>query len=784
MAATVAQLQVSVGADISGALSGLNRINRAVASAGGFFGRAASTAAGFIGGALGLQAVEGVAGNASDAIFGFNASLEQSRTSFGVMLGSGQAASDFLQRLQTFAISTPFEFPQLVSAAQRMLAFGFAAGDVIPLLTDIGNVASASPSGFAEGLDRISLALGQMQAKGRVQGDELLQLQEAGVNTGQVFAIMAQQTGKTVPALQKMQQAGKLLPATFITAFQTFSKQRFGGLMDAQSRTFTGAVSNIKDALHIGLANAFAPLFELVKAGAIVLANFLMTPQFQQWVATVQGAVGKVTTIIGAFASEWAALMTAHGVGFFQAGLIALELLIGRTFGPQAQGAFHGFLTVLGQAPGFLTGTVLPLFMRLAAWVQSTLLPVLGQIGAFLIHNIVPILAFVGAFQGALQVAGIIAGVATALTFLLSPIGLIAGAVGLLAAAWATDFGGIREIVGSVWAALQPLFGNVQRWLPLLGGLAAGFAAFRALTFIVGIITTIGGAIGGLAATFAGAGGGIAGIVAVLGGPVTIAIVAIAAAIGLLAAAWMGNWGNIQGIVFGAWAVIQPILSDLWTWLSTNVPAALTTLAGFWTDTLQPALSAVWDFLSTTLIPLFQALGNVELAILGDRIRGLAAVWNDVLRPALQWISDHINGPLMDAFRSIWSWVSTKLAPVFNALGAAITFGGGKIPDWLTAATQALNSTAATINAAPALAAPLPAATLPAASVPVASLPGPTAAGGGVHQTDNSVNFPNMTVNASDQVEANQFFDLVASAAAQGQAAAANTAPAELVGAS
>jgi tape measure domain-containing protein len=621
MATSVAALQVTVGADISGALSGLNKINSAVSSAGGFFGRAASTAAGFIGGALGLGAIQGVAGGATDAIFGFNASLESSRTSFGIMLGSGQKADAFLQNLQQFALATPFEFPQLVSASQRMLTFGFAAESVIPLLTDIGNVASASPQGFAQGLDRISLALGQMQSKGRVQGDELLQLQEAGVNTGQVFAIMAQQTGKTVPALQAMSTAGKLLPATFIKAFQAFSKARFGSLMDKQSQTFTGAVSNIKDGLRGALATGFLPLFQAVRGGAVQFANFLQTPQWAAWVATVRGAVGQLITAVIA--------RLPAALAFAQQAWARLQAVV-------VQGA---------------------------AWFQSTLLPALMQIGAFLRANVAPIIAFVAAFQGVLLVTGIMLAVAGALAFLLSPIGLIA------------------------------------------------------------------------------------------------------AAAGLLAAAWVGNWGNIQGIVLGFWAVAQPILTDLWTWLSTNVPAALTTLATFWTSTLLPAITEVWTFLSTNIFPLFAAIGGVLAASILFAVKALGGALG-ILAEFGAVLASVILPPL----QALWGWLSSTLLPVFTAIGAGLTAIGQGTPAWLQGLTTSLNVAGGQIAAAPIGGLPSPAA---------------LAGGAGARTVDNSVTVT-MTgpVNASDPADVQRFLDQVAAAAAQGQASASNTAPAELLGGS
>jgi tape measure domain-containing protein len=639
MATSVAGLQVTVGADISGALSGLNKLNSAVGGAAGFFGRAASTAAGFIGGALGLQALQGVAGGAGDAIFGFNASLEQSQTSFGVMLGSGAKAQSFLESLQSFALATPFEFPQLVSASQRMLAFGFSAQQVIPLLTDIGNVASASPSGFAQGLDRITLALGQMQAKGKVQGDELLQLQEAGVNTGQVFDIMAQQTGKSAKRLQAMSTAGKLLPATFIKAFQAMSQARFGGLMDKQSQTFTGAVSNIKDGVRGALATAFFPLFDLVREGAVNLANFFQTKAFTAFVGRMRRGIAAIIQPIGTFAVLWGNLAKVDPLGPLHAGMVAVEMMLAATFGPAAAGMFHNFITFLGQIPGFVTGT---------------LLPALVQIGAFLQANVAPIIAFVAAFQGVLAVTGIVLAVAGALAFLLSPLGLIA------------------------------------------------------------------------------------------------------AAAGLLAAAWVGNFGGIQTSVLGFWAVAQPILTELWTWLSTNVPAALATLATFWTSTLLPAITEVWTFVSTNLLPLFAAVGGLLVAsflFAGRAIGGalgilaeFGAVLASVILPPLQ---------------ALWGWLSRTLLPVFTAIGAGLAAIGQGTPAWLQGLTTSLNVAGGQIAAAPI------------------GLPGPAAIlGGGAGTVDNSLTVAfNGPVNATTPEDRQALAQEIAASWAAAQARTANAPP-------
>src|SRR4051794_26556545 len=89
---------------------------------------------------------------AADAVVGFNASLEQSRVAWATLLGGAAQANTMLQQLQQFAATTPFEFPEVEASAKRLVAMGFAARDVIPLLTSVGDTASALGAG-SEGVN-------------------------------------------------------------------------------------------------------------------------------------------------------------------------------------------------------------------------------------------------------------------------------------------------------------------------------------------------------------------------------------------------------------------------------------------------------------------------------------------------------------------------------------------------------------------------------------------------------------------------------------------------------
>jgi tape measure domain-containing protein len=206
--------------------------------------------------ALGAATV-GVAGYAVKSA----ASLEQVSMSFETLLHSAGAARTMVASLQKFAAQTPFEMPDVERGAQKLLAFGFAAKSVIPSMTAVGNAVSGLNLG-PEGFDRVITALGQIRMKGRVQGDEMLQLAEAGINAN---AYLERAFHLTPAQLQKAQQAGKISAAAAIPVILKGMDDQFKGLMAKQSHTLGGIWSNFHDAMEQGLVrlvNPFLPTME------------------------------------------------------------------------------------------------------------------------------------------------------------------------------------------------------------------------------------------------------------------------------------------------------------------------------------------------------------------------------------------------------------------------------------------------------------------------------------------------------------------------------------------
>jgi tape measure domain-containing protein len=223
----------------------------------------------------------------------FNAGMEQSRVAFTNLLGSGEEANAMLDRLYKIAAHTPFEFPQLTQSTQRLLGFGMAAKDVIPTMSAVGDAVAAAGGG-AEQIDRVSTALGQMQAKGKVSSEELLQLAESGVPA---LKILQDQLGLTGEELTKQLRDGAITADKGISALVRGMNKRYGGMAEAQSKTFSGMLSTLKDNATQLLGTVTLPLFTFLRDKVLPAVNRI-TEGISKWVKA--GGIQQVTAALRA----------------------------------------------------------------------------------------------------------------------------------------------------------------------------------------------------------------------------------------------------------------------------------------------------------------------------------------------------------------------------------------------------------------------------------------------------------------------------------------------------
>lgn len=206
---------------------------------------------------ISLLTSEFIAGGKS--ILDYSSNLQQAQVGLTTITGSAETAAKHLKDLQDFAKSTPFEFSDLVTASQKLQGVGFSAEKVIPVLRDVG--ASLAASGRISELPFAIKALGDIQAKGKLAGQEIIQLANAGVPAIKILSGALNKTNAEVLALS---ENGQISSKVFLEALHRYSESNFGGALEAQSKTFQGAISNIKDALGQTSEVAFRPLFQKV----------------------------------------------------------------------------------------------------------------------------------------------------------------------------------------------------------------------------------------------------------------------------------------------------------------------------------------------------------------------------------------------------------------------------------------------------------------------------------------------------------------------------------------
>ena len=187
---------------------------------------------------------------ATAAIGGFAlktaSAAETTEISFTTMLGSSEAALDMMEELADFAAHTPFELSGLQTATRQLLAYGFTAEDVIPMLTAVGDATAALGTGQA-GIESVTRALGQMQTRGKVSAEEMLQLTEAGIPAWEYLArAIGTDTAGAMDAVTK----GAVSASEGIDAIVSGMENDFGGMMEEQSKTVEGLFSNLSDAIE------------------------------------------------------------------------------------------------------------------------------------------------------------------------------------------------------------------------------------------------------------------------------------------------------------------------------------------------------------------------------------------------------------------------------------------------------------------------------------------------------------------------------------------------------
>jgi len=217
-----------------------------------------------------LNAVKGV----TLEVINQAAAFEQTEIAFTTLLGSGEAAATFLNQLADFAAKTPFSLEGLTQASQRLLNMGIELESIIPMMTSVGDVVAALGGGSVE-IDRVTVALSQMSARGKVSANEMNQLAEVGIPG---WELLATTLGTTKAEAMKMAEQGNIASEVFIDAFVAMEGplEKMSGAMEAQSRTWNGLMSTVIDSVKAISREVGGPLLDTLKPALEWLTGALL----------------------------------------------------------------------------------------------------------------------------------------------------------------------------------------------------------------------------------------------------------------------------------------------------------------------------------------------------------------------------------------------------------------------------------------------------------------------------------------------------------------------------
>lgn len=208
---------------------------------------------------------------AAKFVFAKTAELESQTRSLQVLTGSAQQAKQIIQELQQLGAVTPFTSTELIDAAKRLQAFGVQANNVVETTR---RLADASGATGAE-LQGLVTAYGQVQAKGRLQGEELLQFQERGIALQEELRKMYGMTGEEFQkALSKGQISAKAVEVALQRLTSAGGKYANGAI--AQSDTLNGKLSTLQDgvdALARRIGTALTPALKAIFNQAIAVVD-------------------------------------------------------------------------------------------------------------------------------------------------------------------------------------------------------------------------------------------------------------------------------------------------------------------------------------------------------------------------------------------------------------------------------------------------------------------------------------------------------------------------------
>lgn len=672
-------------------------------------GKASNKASGVITGALGgafktvTKVGAGALGGLGAAVTGLAATggisralaIEDARAKLSGIGMDAEGVDKVMQNALNSVKGTAYGLGDAATVAASLSASGVQAGaDLEGALKTVADTAQIS----GRSLTDVGAIFGSVAARGKLQGDDLLQLTSSGVP---VLAMLGKHLGKTSEEISTMVSKGQIDFGTFNAAMQ----EGIGGAALKAGDTFKGAWSNIKAALGRLGEGAATPVLNALRDSfnklipAVDAVATQAGPLFEQFGTIVGDTASKVTSLIagiidGSSNVDWS------WVTALKDGVVDL-----------AQGGFAVLKPVISEA-----------------WnVLQTLVPVVGRV-------LGKIMSLSGALMRNKTAMSILAGVA----------GTLAGAIGglklgraigefykLQKAVMLTRLAKVKDIAETV--ILNSMYAGswVKQHALAFADLARKMAVATATKVKdIAVLAAQKGAM--VASTVATKGAAIAQKalnVAMKANPIGLVITAITALIGALVwfftqteagkkawaaitqafrsfiewigPAWQALWSGVSAVFSAVWEFIKSLVVGYFTFIFNTAMTIWNALAGFFTglwEGVKAVFSAAWDWITTTItnnwntfIAAGQAIWNALAGFftgLWDGIKNTAiAVWN--------WITSTITNnwnTFLAGGRALWNGFLSFFTGLWDSIKNAAIAAANWVKDKVMAAFNGLKT--------------------------------------------------------------------------------------------
>lgn len=209
---------------------------------------------------------------------------------------AAQQSKELLEWMEKQAIYSPYTMDQVSAQFKMAMAYGFTS-DEAKRLTN-ANIDLAAALGM-EGstMERVNLALGQMRSKGRLMGQELLQMTEAGIPMRDILLEMGTVAGLTAGNFDKMMEAGEISAKGVYEAYAQYSEKYFRGTARDQSSTIAGLLSSLGDLKKVAEKDFFTPALTRVQPFLSSLVDIAQNGEVRTFIKTLGEGFGKLIMV-------------------------------------------------------------------------------------------------------------------------------------------------------------------------------------------------------------------------------------------------------------------------------------------------------------------------------------------------------------------------------------------------------------------------------------------------------------------------------------------------------